>query len=223
MRTVVVAACTCRRFGELLAAAGCGWFLLEWNNPGVGSPLVFTIGLVLYAAAAPLVAHALLIYPAVSLGRVERAVLALAYGGSLLALGLLPALVFDPAGQGCSQCPRNLLLVHGSPSLYRELNRGGVYVGLAWTLLVLALAGWRIACSTAAVRRLSSRCWPLAACTWVWSRLTSRRASTRLSLTDQLDRVCGWARPVRSLRSRWRSRGPGCAGAGHGRRLRAWS
>ena len=143
-----------RRFGVLLTAAGCGWFLLEWNNPGVGSPLVFTIGLVLYAAAPPLVAHALLIYPAASLGRLERAVLAVAYGGSLLALGLLPALVFDPAGQGCSQCPRNLLLVHGSPSLYRELNRGGVYLGLAWTLLVLALAGWRIACSTAALRRL---------------------------------------------------------------------
>ena len=40
-----------RRFGVLLTAAGCGWFLLEWNNPGVGSPLVFTIGLVLYAGA----------------------------------------------------------------------------------------------------------------------------------------------------------------------------
>ena len=143
-----------RRFGVLLAAAGCGWFVVEWNNPGVGSPLVFTIGLVLYAAAPPLVAHALLVYPAASLRRVEQAVLAVAYGGSLLALGLLPALVFDPAGQGCSQCPRNLLLVHGSPSLYRELNRGGVYLGLAWTLLVLALAGWRIGWSTAALRRL---------------------------------------------------------------------
>ena len=69
------------RFGLLLVAGGCSWFLLEWNNPGVGSPLVFTIGLVLYAAAPPLVAHALLIYPAASLGRLEREVLALAYGG----------------------------------------------------------------------------------------------------------------------------------------------
>jgi signal transduction histidine kinase len=142
------------RFGVLLAAGGCGWFLLEWNDPGVGSPVVFTIGLALYAAAPPLVAHALLAYPAASLGHRERAVLAVAYGGSLLALGLLPALVFDPAGQGCSQCPRNLLLIHSSPSLYRDLNRGGVYVGLGWTLLVITLAVWRIARSTAALRRV---------------------------------------------------------------------
>ncbi len=142
------------RFGLLLAAGGCSWFLLEWNNPGVGSPLVFTIGLVLYAAAPPLVAHALLLNPAASLGRLERAALAVAYGGSLLALGLLPALVFNPAGQGCSQCPRNLLLVHASPGLYRELNRAGVYLGMAWTLLVLVLAGWRISRSTSALRRV---------------------------------------------------------------------
>ena len=142
------------RVGVLLAAGGCGWFLLEWNNPGVGSPLVFTVGLVLYAAAPPIVACALLLYPAASIRRVERAVLAMAFAGSLLALGLLPALVFDPAGQGCSQCPQNLLLVYASPGLYRGLNRAGVYLGLAWTLLVLALVGWRIARSTPALRRL---------------------------------------------------------------------
>ena len=31
--------------GPLLAAAGCAWFLAEWDNPGVGSAVVFTIGL----------------------------------------------------------------------------------------------------------------------------------------------------------------------------------
>ena len=101
--------------GVPLVAGGCGWFLLEWNNPGVGAPLVFTIGLVFYASAPPLLAHALLAFPALRSGWRERAVMAIAYGGSVLALGLLPALVFDPGGQGCSQCPRNLLLVHGSP------------------------------------------------------------------------------------------------------------
>ena len=34
------------RFGPLLAAAGFAWFLPEWNNPGVGSALAFTVGLV---------------------------------------------------------------------------------------------------------------------------------------------------------------------------------
>src|SRR5262252_9427867 len=51
------------RLGAILAAASVAWFLLEWNNPAVGSAFVFTIGLVLYAAAAPLVAHAMLAYP----------------------------------------------------------------------------------------------------------------------------------------------------------------
>src|SRR5436309_3598644 len=35
--------------GPLLAAGGGAWFLLEWRNPGVGSAVVFTAGLCLYA------------------------------------------------------------------------------------------------------------------------------------------------------------------------------
>ncbi len=45
-------------FGPALTAAGFAWFLLEWNNPGVGSAIVFTVGLVTYAGCAPLVAYA---------------------------------------------------------------------------------------------------------------------------------------------------------------------
>ncbi len=142
------------RFGLLLAAGGCGWFLLEWNNPGIGSPVVFTIGLVLYAAAPPAVAHALLTYPAATLGRLEGTVIAVAYGGSLLALGLLSALVFNPAAQGCSECPRNLLLVHSSTTLYQTLTRAGIYVGLAWATAAFALLGWRLARVTVAMRWL---------------------------------------------------------------------
>ena len=51
------------RFGLLLAAGGFAWFLLEWNNPGIGSALGFTIGLVLSAVCPPLIAHAALAYP----------------------------------------------------------------------------------------------------------------------------------------------------------------
>jgi hypothetical protein len=132
------------RFAVLIAAGGCGWFLLEWNNPGVGSPLVFTIGLVVYASAPPLIAHALLAYPARRLGHLERGVVAAAYLGSLLLLGLLPALVFDPAAQGCSECPANLALVNGNATLYQDFNRAGIYVGLAWTMAAVALLGWRL-------------------------------------------------------------------------------
>jgi signal transduction histidine kinase len=140
-------------FGMQLVAGGCGWFLLEWNNPSVGSPLVFTVGLVLYAAAPPVLAYALLSYPANALKLLGQAAIALAFAGSVLALGLLPALVFDPGAQGCGQCPRNLLLVHGSATLYRQFNRVGVYVGLAWTVLVLTLLIVRVARASFAVRR----------------------------------------------------------------------
>ncbi len=139
--------------GVLLVAAGCGWFLLEWNNPGVGAPLVFTVGLVFYASTPPLLAHALLTSAGPAIRVARRAVIATAYAGSLLGLGLLPALVYDPGAQGCSQCPRNLLLVHASPALYRQFNRAGLYIGLLWTALALALLVARLARSSFAARR----------------------------------------------------------------------
>ena len=143
------------RFGALLAAAAFGWFLVEWNNPGVGSALAFALGLTLYAVAAPIVAHAALAYPG---GRLEsgldRLAIAAAYLGTVVMLGLLPALLFDPAAQGCGDCPRNLLLLHGSPHAYDELNRIGVYAGIAWSLALIALLAVRLVRSTPALRRL---------------------------------------------------------------------
>jgi signal transduction histidine kinase len=127
--------------------------LLEWNNPGAGSAFVFTTGLILYASAVPLVAHAVLAYPPGPVRRLERVALAGAYGGALLLLGLLPALVFAPAQQFCSQCPANVLLVNGNPGLYRELNRAGIYITLASVVLVIGLAGWQVLRATAARRR----------------------------------------------------------------------
>jgi signal transduction histidine kinase len=146
------------RLGAILATASVAWFLLEWNNPAAGNAFVFTIGLVLYAAAAPLVAHAMLAYPD---GRVAwwpgRLGLALGYAGSVLVLGLLAAAVFDPASEGCAQCPRNLLLVGGgSSSAYGGLNRTGIYLGLAWSLLVILLAAGDLVRATPARRRLAA-------------------------------------------------------------------
>ena len=141
------------RLGVILVAASFAWFLLEWNNPAAGS-VVFTTGLVLYAAAPPLVAHAMLAYPD---GRVGwwpgRLGLALGYAGSVLVLGLLAAAVFDPASEGCAQCPRNLLLAGGGGSAYGSVSRAGVYLGLTWSLLVILLAAGGLARSTPARRR----------------------------------------------------------------------
>jgi signal transduction histidine kinase len=146
------------RLGAILAAASFAWFLLEWNNPAAGSDVVFTIGLVLYAAAAPLVAHAMLAYPD---GRVAwwpgRLGLALGYAGSLLVLGLLAAAVFNPASEGCAQCPRNLLLAGGGSSgAYGSLNRAGIYLGLTWSLLLILLAVGDLVRATPARRRLAA-------------------------------------------------------------------
>lgn len=112
--------------GPLLAAASCAWFLAEWDNPGVASATVFTVGLVFYAACAPLVAWATLAYPS---GRLmswaERVAVAVALAGAVLVVGLLPALFFDPAARGCGQCPDNLVLVSDEPDLFDSLSGGG--------------------------------------------------------------------------------------------------
>jgi signal transduction histidine kinase len=143
------------RLGPLVAAAGLAWFLAEWNNPGAGVALAFTAGLVLQAACPPLLGHAALAYPGGRLrSRLERVALAVAYGGAVLALGVLPALFFDPITTGCGQCPDNLLGVHGDGEALAALTRVGVWFGLGWTVLLAVLAGWRLARSTAAMRRL---------------------------------------------------------------------
>ena len=178
------------RFGALLVAASFGWFLVEWNNPGIGSALGFTLGLTLSAVAPPLVGHAGLAHPGGRLSsRLDRVGLAAAYAGGVLVLGLLPALVFDPAAQGCSQCPRNLLLVHDSPRVYDGLNRVGVYGGLACSLALIALCALRLARATPALRRLV---WPVLAAATAYLGLVARDYAHSLDRgalgSDQTDR-----------------------------------
>lgn len=144
------------RFGPLLAAGGLAWFLLEWNNAGIGSALAFTTGLVLYASCAPVVAHAVLAHGSGRLGSdAERAGVAVAYAGALLVLGLLPALFFDPdsQAQGCSECPSNLVLVSDRANLADDLTRIGIYLGLAWAGALALLAAWKLARESGGARR----------------------------------------------------------------------
>ena len=123
-------------FGALLAVAGIGWFLAEWNNPEIGSSLGFSLGLAFYAVAPALVAHA-----ALDVSRRTLLVARRSAGGlwsptweRRVMLGLLPAVFFDPSAAGCAQCPENLLLVHGSAGTVEDLNQAGVDLGLAWSL-----------------------------------------------------------------------------------------
>lgn len=131
-------------FGALVFAAGFAWFLPEWSNPGAGTAFGFTAGLVGFVACVPLVGHAALVYPTGRLRSVvERATVAVAYAGAFVLLGLLPATVFDPKSAGC-QCPRNLVLVDGDPSLYDAFNRYGLRIGLGWIAALGVLLVWRL-------------------------------------------------------------------------------
>jgi signal transduction histidine kinase len=142
------------RAGLVLIAAGVAWLLVEWNNPGAGSAAVFAIGLVFYAFSSPVVAHAALAYPSGRLAStLDRAVLAGSYACVLL-FGLLPAFVFDSAAAGCSECPRNLLLIRGSERAYTNLTRAGVYAGLVWCVLLVVIAARRLVHESPSMRRL---------------------------------------------------------------------
>ena len=145
------------RSGYLLAAAGVSWFFVEWNNPGIGWPAAFTFGLVAWALAPPVVAHAVLAYPS---GRplpvLERGALLAAYVGAGLVLGLLPALAFDPRQQACSQCPANLLSVTSDQEAVRVLAQWGVRLGLVWLVALAAVAAWRFTRSSTAVRWMTA-------------------------------------------------------------------
>jgi signal transduction histidine kinase len=142
-------------FGVLLVAGSFGWFLVEWNNSSIGYALGFAIGLTLYAAAPPLIAHAALVFPGSRLSsRLDGLVLAAAYVGAVGVLGLAPALFFDPKATVCTQCPSNLLLVGPSYRLYEVFNRIGVQAGLAWSLALAVLLVLRLVRSSPALRRL---------------------------------------------------------------------
>jgi signal transduction histidine kinase len=141
-------AVTCRRrrdwpVGPLLLCGAAAWCAAQLASPAASSPVLFTAGLAFGAAAPP--AIALAIVP-------ERR------GGALLAvaavglLGVLSALVFDPRATGCTECPRNLLLVRGDAGLYETLQRAGLWLGLAACVSLLGSTGVWLLRSGAAAR-----------------------------------------------------------------------
>ena len=200
------------RLGAILVAASFAWFLAGWDSPGAGSALVFTAGLALYAAAPPVVAHAMLAYPD---GRVRwwpgRAGLALAYAGAVLWLGILAAAVFDPAAEGCAQCPRNLLLVDGRQRHVPEPQPGRHVPGSG--LLAAAHPARRGRSHPLGARWPAPGLlpwWLRAASTWASSPRTTRTAwPAASSATIRSTAGSGLARRPRSARSRWVSPGPG--------------
>ncbi len=147
------------RSGPLLAAAGISWFATEWNNPGIGSAAAFTVGLIGYGMCPAVVAHAVLSFPSGRLdSSAERLAVGFAYASSFFLLGVLPALFLDPAAQGCSQCPRNLLQTAGSPVVQEHAARTGAALQMAWSLAMVVLAIRRLLRSSPVLRRWK---WPV--------------------------------------------------------------
>jgi signal transduction histidine kinase len=136
-----------------LAAAGIAWPLVEWNSPGAGA--AFTAGLALYAVWPCLLAHGTLQWTDHRpLGPPAIALLAVAYGTSLVVLGVASAAVFDPVAQGCLECPANHLLIAGDADAWHELGQVGLALSVAWIAAFVALVIARVARSSSARRRL---------------------------------------------------------------------
>ena len=127
--------------------------MLEFDNPGANVAPVFAMGLVLHAACPPLVAQALLAYPARAPTRSEDIVLAVGYALALVALGIIPAIAFDPDAQGCALCPGNPLAIRAMPDVATwSLNAGSLAL-IGWALAVVLLIGRRLRSATVAARR----------------------------------------------------------------------
>jgi signal transduction histidine kinase len=129
--------------GPLLLFGAAAWCAAQLASPAASSPVLFTAGLA-FGAAAP-AAIALAIVP----DRRGGAVLAVAAVGLL---GVLSALVFDPRAIGCTECPRNLLLVRGDAGLFETLQRAGLWLGLAACVSLVGSAGAWLLRSGAAAR-----------------------------------------------------------------------
>lgn len=143
------------RIGPLLVLAGVAWFVAQWNSPGAGSSLTFSLGLALYAACPALVAHLTFAYPAGHLGWwLDRLVVGAGYVVTVALVGLAPALFFDTAAQGCTGCADNLWLVSDRPDLLSRAGSLGVRAGLAWSVVAILALCWRVVRSTTARRRV---------------------------------------------------------------------
>lgn len=131
--------------GPLLVAAGAAWLVAEWGNPGSGSDLVFTVGRLFVAACPPCVAWAALAYPAGRLGTTAaRLVVGVAFAAFVGLLGVGSALLFDPAAELCSRCPRNLVLIRSDPAAVDSLSRLGFLAGAVAAAAAIAIAAGRI-------------------------------------------------------------------------------
>ena len=122
--------------GWLLAAASAAWFVTSWQYPTARPAAAFTIGLCLAHLGPAVVGQ---IHLVAHLRRHSRLFILAGYVASVGALGLGSTLFFNPLGEGCGECPTNLLLVHSDTRLASALSRLGSLALLAWVIATLAV------------------------------------------------------------------------------------
>jgi signal transduction histidine kinase len=143
------------RTGPLLLLTSATWLLGEWDDPYSGSSATFTIGLVLFASAVPLVGWLTLAYPAGRLSSAAtRTAIVVGFLASVVLLGLLPTLFFDPQAEFCSQCAENLASLRADPARSDALTEIGFRVSAVVSLATIGLAAWRLGRSSRAQRRV---------------------------------------------------------------------
>jgi len=142
-------------FPVLFGACAVAWLIGDWNTPSAGA--AFTAGIVLYAAwPAFLAAAALRGLDERPFDRSALALLTVGFGAALGVLGLASALVADPAAQGCSDCPANVLNVTDARSVARALGHTGLVLTVAWSAAFVVVAALRLVRSSSARKRLAA-------------------------------------------------------------------
>lgn len=180
--------------GLLLAAAGMCWFLTQWDSPAAASSLGFTVGMVGAALPAALVGHAVFLFPAQRLTGAVRAAVCALYVAAGLLLGLLPTLTYDPVASGCSDCPRNLLLLVHAPHVGQQGMRAGEVIAVAAGALLCVLAVLRLLRMTPALRRVAAL--PVSFATLFLAAAAGGSAHLLMpgaSTYDAVERVCWFA------------------------------
>jgi len=148
------------RPGTLAAVVALAWALAEWDNPDVGSAVVFSLGLAGYASAPAVVLHAAL---AGGRGRLDfgvaRPVVALGYAITVGFQGIYVAVLSDPAASGCVSCPDNLWNGGGTAGRLAAAELAGVRAGLLWSALATVLLLVVLIRASAARRRADGPRW----------------------------------------------------------------
>jgi signal transduction histidine kinase len=150
---LVIAVPSARLSGALLMLAGPAIGLALVPGPEAGSDVLFTAALVGGAAAPALIGAAAAAYPTDSPRLMWLWPVGIALVISLGVEGVVRATLFDPAAQGCFNCPRNLLNGGAGRGAFAALDRWGPWLTIAWSILVIAVAVARWLLATVAVRR----------------------------------------------------------------------